>query len=136
MSRYQKSDAGRVSGTPCHRSYAPINIPTNEGFLEQWYYWVHKKVARHFKHNRDRIADTAQDVRLRLLAKDFIARWFFKHLSDELVDLAQASRILGGAKVTIIGDIQPADIPDAACSKPRCARRHRNSRRAAGRAGR
>lgn len=77
----------------------PIPIPTNQSFLHVWYAWTHAKVSRHFKRDRDRIPDTVQNVRLRLLSKDFIGRWFFKHLREELVTLADAERILGGVRV-------------------------------------
>ena len=74
----------------------PIAIPTDEHFLKQWYPWTAGKVARHFKRDKERCHDTAQNVRLRLLSKRFISRWFFKHLTDELVDRQQAEKILGG----------------------------------------
>jgi DNA-directed RNA polymerase specialized sigma24 family protein len=74
----------------------PIAIPTDEHFLKQWYPWTAGKVARHFKRDKERCHDTAQNVRLRLLSKKFISRWFFKHLTDELVDRKQAEKILGG----------------------------------------
>lgn len=90
-------------------AYVPVAIPTNQSFLSQWHPWVQAQVNRHFKRDKDRSYDVAQDVRVRLLAKDFIARWFFKHLTDELVDRPQAERILGGAQVTFIGALSPAE---------------------------
>jgi len=88
-------------------SFVSVAIPTNQSFLQQYYPWTHGKVARHFKRDKERILDTAQNVRLRLLSKDFIGRWFFKHLTDELVDRVQAERILGGVPITFVGAIQP-----------------------------
>lgn len=87
--------------------YARVVIPTNQDFLAQWYKWVLGEVSQYFRRNKDRIPDTAQNVRIRLLAKNFIGRWFYKHLSDELVDTEQAIRILGGAKVPFIGSLMP-----------------------------
>lgn len=93
----------------------PVPIPTNHSFLEQWHQWVYAKVARSFKRDRERISDTVQNVRVRLLAKDFIGRWFYKHLAslehdkDELVDRIQAERILGGAKLIYIGSLYPVE---------------------------
>ncbi len=86
----------------------PIAIPTNQSFLTQWYPWTAGKVARHFKRDKERCQDTAQNVRLRLLSKNFIGRWFYKHLTDELVDKAQAEHILGGkVPLAYIGSVQP-----------------------------
>jgi len=94
----------------------PIAIPTTEQFLKQWYVWTAGKVARHFKRDKERANDTAQNVRLRLLSKKFISRWFFKHLTDELVDRKQAEKILGGVFedkdnkqpiLSYVGGIQP-----------------------------
>ena len=95
--------------------YVSVAIPTNQSFSQQWYNWTHAKVARHFKRDKERVFDTAQNVRLRLLSKDFIGRWFFKHLTDELVDRTQAERILGGIPLTFIGSINPVNIPNASC---------------------
>ena len=88
-------------------SLFPIAIPTNQSFLAQWYPWTAGRVARHFKRDKERCEDTAQNVRLRLLSKNFIGRWFFKHRKDELVDKSQAERILGGVPLAFIGGIQP-----------------------------
>ena len=88
-------------------SYVPVPVPTNQIFCTQWHAWVHGKVARHFKRDKERILDTAQNVRVRLLTRDFIGRWFFKHLREELVDKTQAERILGGVPITFVGSIQP-----------------------------
>ncbi len=85
----------------------PIAIPTNQSFLKQWYHWTAGKVARHFKRDKERCQDTAQNVRLRLLSKNFIGRWFFKHLTDELVDKKQAELILGGVMLTYTGAVVP-----------------------------
>lgn len=82
-----------------------IAIPTNVSFLKTWYKWTSGKVARHFKRDKERCEDTAQSVRVRLLTKDFTGRWFFKHLTDELVNKAQAERILGGISIGVIGSI-------------------------------
>jgi len=82
--------------------YYPIRIHSNNSFCEQWHNWIHAKVMRCFKRNKDRVFDTVQTVRVRLLAKDFIGRWFFKHLTDEIVDRAQAQHILGGFPITCV----------------------------------
>lgn len=100
-----------------------IVIPTNQSFLQQWHQWVHQKVARHFKRDRDRISDTAQNVRLRLLSKDFIGRWFFKHLSHEVVDLSQAQLILGGRPITFISSVSPVSGPRS-CAKCQSGKGH------------
>lgn len=103
-----------------------VPIPTNQSFLGPkseggHYQWVYAKVAQSFKRNRERIPDIVQNVCLRMLDKDFIGRWFFKHLAnpewnkahpdrpprDELVDRLQAEHILGGAKVIYIGTLYP-----------------------------
>jgi len=84
-----------------------VKIPTTGEFLTQWHQWVAGKVAKHFKRDKDRIPDAAQRVRLRLLSKDFVARWFFKHLTDDLVDHAEACHMLGGTDVTFIGKLKP-----------------------------
>ncbi|KKK68301.1 hypothetical protein LCGC14_2945450, partial [marine sediment metagenome] len=47
-------------------TYKTVNIPTNQFFLDKWHWWIHKKVSRHFKRDKERIFDTAQNVRLRL----------------------------------------------------------------------
>lgn len=86
-------------------AFFPIAIPSNQSFLKQWYNWTHAKVQRHFKRDKERVFDTAQNVRLRLLSKDFIGRWFFKHLTDELVDRKQAERILGGVPIAFVGSL-------------------------------
>ena len=85
----------------------PIAIPTNQSFLAQWYPWTAGKVARHFKRDKERCEDTAQNVRLRLLSKNFIGRWFLKHLTNELVDKKQAEFILGGIPLAFIGSVKP-----------------------------
>jgi len=96
-------------------SHVPVDIPTNESFIEQWHLWIHSKVSRHFKRDKERILDTVQNARVRLLAKDFIGRWFFKHLQDELVDLSQAERILGGTQVAFVGHVRQADVLNWSC---------------------
>jgi hypothetical protein len=85
----------------------PVEIPTNNMFLEQWHQWILKKVSDRYTRDKDRVFDAAQDVRYRLLSKNFIGRWFFKHLTEELVDLTQANRILGGTQLKFIGSIKP-----------------------------
>jgi hypothetical protein len=87
-----------------------VDIPTNQIFLNQWHAWIHGKVAKHFKRDKSRMSDTAQNVRLRLLTKDFIGRWFFKHLTDELVELEEATRILGDVPVALVGHLKPAFV--------------------------
>jgi len=110
------------------RAYVSIVIPTNKSFTQQWYNWTYAKVVRHFKRDKERALDTAQNVRLRLLSKDFIGRWFFKHLSDELVDRSQAERILGEVSIVYIGSIFPVDIPNGLCTNKACVRRHDQDR--------
>lgn len=105
--------------------YVPVPIPSSVSFLPQWNPWIHSKVSKHFKRDKDRIQDTVQNVRLRLLQKDFIGRWFFKHLRDEVVDLGEACRILGGAQVTFIGQIPSLDVPNDDCQTPKCVSRRR-----------
>lgn len=93
----------------------PIDIPTNQDFLNKWYAWFHARVAKQYKRNRERILDTAQGVRVRWLAKDGIGRWFFKphsvpgfespHLCNELVDRPEAERILGGTNLSDLNRI-------------------------------
>lgn len=95
--------------------YIAVNIPTASEFLEQWHDWVSWKISSHFKHNKDRIPDIAQRARLRLLQKEFVARWFFKHLTNDLVDLPQAMHVLGGAQVTYISQIPQADVINWSC---------------------
>lgn len=89
--------------------YSSVSIPTDQEFLQQWHRWVDGKVRKHFKHNKERAEDTAQNVRLRLLKKNFIGRWFFKHLSEELVDKRQAEKMIGvgEGKLTFISSIKP-----------------------------
>lgn len=88
-------------------AYAPVQIPTNQMFLTRWYAWTNKKVLSYFKRDRERALDTVQNVRLRLLSKDFIGRWFFKHLKEDLVDLAQAEHIFGGIPISSVSDLTP-----------------------------
>jgi len=84
-----------------------VIIPTNQSFLRDWYSWTHGRVSRHFKRNKERVIDTAQNVRLRLLSKDFIGRWFFKHLTEDLITREQAEKILGGIRIAFAGSIHP-----------------------------
>lgn len=103
-------------------AFVPVPVPSNQTFLIQWHAWIHGKVARHFKRDKERILDTAQNVRLRLLSKDFIGRWFFKHLRDELVDRNQAEVILGGfVPLVFVGSILPVDIPNLSCLRSKLA---------------
>lgn len=75
--------------------YSPVQIPTVNSFLQQYHRWIIQKVSVHFKRNKDRIPDITQDVIVRLIQKDFVGRWFFKHLVEDLVDTVQGSRICG-----------------------------------------
>lgn len=84
--------------------YYLVSIPTGNQFVEQWYNWICKQVFKHFKRNKDRARDTIQIVNLRLLHKETIGRWFFRHLTDELVDRTQAEKILGGSQITFISN--------------------------------
>jgi DNA-directed RNA polymerase specialized sigma24 family protein len=86
--------------------YNRVDIPSNQSFLNQWHLWVYSQVSKRFKRNKDRIDDTVQNARLRLLSKDFIGRWFFnpKHgLDQEIVDRTQAAPII------YIGSIYPIE---------------------------
>ena len=85
-----------------------VIIPTSSEFLKQWHVWVQGKVAKHFKRDKERIPDFAQRARLRLLSKDFVSRWFYKHLTDDLVDAEQASVMLGGVPVVYLSRLPPA----------------------------
>lgn len=84
-----------------------IVIPSNEDFLKQWHLWIHKQVARKWFHNKDRIMDSVQKVRLRLLQKDFIGRWFFKHLQDEYLSKDQAEYMLGNVGFKFLSTVKP-----------------------------
>lgn len=86
--------------------YHKIKIYTNSSFLVQWNDWVRSKVVRHFKRDKERAIDTTQNVRLRLLSKDFVGRWFFKHLIDECVDRVQAEYMFD-LKVQFVPNISP-----------------------------
>lgn len=91
--------------------YAPIVIPSNNDFLKKWHVWINYRVSVRFKRNKARVPDVVQDVRERLLKKDFIGRWFYRHLTGELLDLAQASKILGlqGKSLSYISNIPIAN---------------------------
>ena len=89
--------------------HVKVTIPSNQSFLSTWYTWTHGKVASHFKRNKERVTDTAQNVRLRLLSKDFIGRWFYKHLTNDLVTREQAEKILGGVQIMFVGSISPIE---------------------------
>jgi len=87
--------------------YVPIQIPTNQMFLVRWYAWTNKKVLSCYKRDRERALDSVQNVRLRLLSKDFIGRWFYKHLTNDLVDRVQAEKILDGYPIKFNSGITP-----------------------------
>lgn len=102
--------------------FLPVPIPTNQSFLKQWHAWILSKVSRNFKRDKERIPDAAQNVRLRLLTKDFVGRWFYKHLTDEVVDRGQAEAILGGTPVSFIGSLHPVSFgPNQSCKAKPCA---------------
>lgn len=96
-----------MSNASVSPKYVSVSIPTNQSFLKQWNPWVQHQVSKRFKRDKERAWDTAQDVRVRLLAKNFIGRWFYKHLKHEMVDTIQACRILGGMSVPNITSISP-----------------------------
>jgi hypothetical protein len=73
-----------------------VVIPTEQQFINQFYNWTYKEVARHFKSRKERIPEVVQDIMIRFLGKNFIGRWFYRHLTDEMVTRDQAERILGG----------------------------------------
>ncbi len=75
--------------------YRPVAIPTDHAFLKQWFPWIKGKVRKRFKRDHDRVPDTTQRVCARLLQKEFTSRWFFKHLSDELITRTEAELMLG-----------------------------------------
>jgi DNA-directed RNA polymerase specialized sigma24 family protein len=88
--------------------WVEVAIPSNDDFLKQYHQWIYKKVSDRFRRDKDRVQDTVQNVRVRLLQKDFIGRWFFKHLTHELVDREQAERILGqNVQLKFISVVQP-----------------------------
>ncbi len=74
--------------------YAPVCIPDASAFLKQWFNWVRGKVRKRFKRDHDRIPDATQRVCARLLQKEFTARWFYKHLHEDLVTRSEAERML------------------------------------------
>lgn len=76
-------------------AYGPVIIPDDRFFLGKWYVWVRSKVRKRFKRDHDRIPDTTQRVCARLLQKEFTARWFFKHLHEDLVTRTEAEYMLG-----------------------------------------
>ncbi len=71
-----------------------VAIPTTGEFLGQWHAWIHGVVKNSFKRDFERVTDMAQNARLRLLQKDAVARWFFKHMLEELVSRDEAERML------------------------------------------
>ena len=76
--------------------YKPVSIPTDNSFIEQWYKWVRARVNKEFHFGKnERGPDAAQRVFVRLLQKEFTARWFFKHLKDDLIDRSEAEYVLG-----------------------------------------
>lgn len=77
--------------------YHRVSIPTDVEFLNTYHNWVYGEVSKLYKRNKERTVDTVQVVTVRLLAKNFIARWFYKHLTDDLVDREQATKMLGGS---------------------------------------
>ncbi len=87
--------------------FVPVGIYTNQSFLVRWHQWIHKQVAQMFRRDPDRILDTAQQIRQRLLAKDLIGRWFFKHLTADLVDRVQAEKMLGRSDLVFLSSIKP-----------------------------
>ena len=101
-------EVAMTTSSPCDvSSFVRVEIPTTSEFLAKWHVWIHGKVSKHFKRGKERIPDTAQRVRLRLLSKDFISRWFFKHLQDDLVDFAQAVRMTGNTNFNKACKISP-----------------------------
>jgi hypothetical protein len=86
----------------------PIAIPTTNQFLHQWYLWTNKEVAKQFKRNRSRLDDVVQLVRVRLLSKEFIERWFFKYVAPvEYVDRIGAEKILGDSTLKFNSLVKP-----------------------------
>ncbi len=87
------------SGPVCNDApgivYGAVCIPSDRDFLKQWFNWVRSKVRKRFKRDHDRIPDTTQRVCARFLQKEFTARWFFKHLHDDLVTRTEAEYMLG-----------------------------------------
>ena len=99
----QESSWARKDGS----LWCNIKIPSETEFLTRYHLWIYKKVSDRFRRDKDRVDDTVQNVRVRLMQKDFIGRWFFKHLTHELVDRKQAERMLGGAKLKFISAVSP-----------------------------
>ena len=86
-----------------------VAIPTSGSFVQQWDKWIWKTAAKHFVRDHDRIPDAAGEAILRLLAKDTIGRWFYKHETSGLVDRPEAERMLGGAKIMFISQLSPVE---------------------------
>jgi hypothetical protein len=72
-----------------------IDIHSTSTFLCQWHMWVEGQVRRLFKRDHERVMDMTQNVRVRILQKDVISRWFLKHMTGELVVRSEAERMLG-----------------------------------------
>ena len=85
---------GRCRGEP-GVPYGTVTIPDDRWFLKQWFAWICGKVRKRFKRDHDRIPDTTQRVCTRLLQKEFTARWFYKHLHEDLVTRTEAEYMLG-----------------------------------------
>lgn len=79
-----------------------VVIPTEQQFINQFYNWIYKEVSRHFKSRKERIPEVVQDIMLRFLGKNFIGRWFYRHLTDEMITRDQAERILGGTPLIFL----------------------------------
>jgi DNA-directed RNA polymerase specialized sigma24 family protein len=95
------------SSSPGYTSFKPVLIPSNQSFISQYNQWITGKVTRLYKRNHERVPDTVQSVIVRLLTKDIIGRWFFRHLKDENIDRIQAEHILGGLSLTHCYSLKP-----------------------------
>src|SRR5271157_695104 len=100
------STKGHSMATDAAHVYYPINIYSNNSFTTKYYNWFQNKVNLLFKRNPERAADTVQNVRMKCIKKDLIGRWFFKHLTDDLVDTAQGTKILG-VDISFVTAIKP-----------------------------
>jgi DNA-directed RNA polymerase specialized sigma24 family protein len=95
--------------------YYPIEIPTPNQFVDVrsprnphgQYAWIVKEVKSHFKRDQERLNDVVQAASIRLIKKEFIGRWFFKHLTDDLIEKTQVERMFGGLNPTFVGALTP-----------------------------
>ncbi len=89
--------------------YNKITIPTTSEFVVENSKWITSHVSKKFKREKSRILDFKQMVILRMLKKDFVSRWFFKHLAaDEHTTLTEINKMFG-YNVSLINTINPVE---------------------------